>query len=137
MSELQGNTEIRIGSERSFGIVFCVVFLIVALWPLWGGESIRYWAMAVAAGFLMLGYLAPNVLRPLNRLWFKFGMLLSRIVSPIVMAILFFITVTPIGLIRRAFVTDPLNQKIDPKADTYWVPVDREQKAATSMRKQY
>ncbi len=137
MSELQGNTEVRIGSERSFGIVFAIVFLIIALWPLWGGGSVRYWALVGAVAFLLLGFLAPGVLRPMNRLWFRFGMLLSRIVSPIVMAILFFITVTPIGLIRRIFVADPLKQRIDPEAKSYWIPVDREQKASTSMRKQY
>ena len=99
MSELQGNTEVKMGSERGFGIVFAIVFLIIALFPLLGDGGVRLWSVGVAAVFGGLAFLAPKVLTPLNRLWFKFGMLLSRIVSPIVMGILFFVTVTPTGLV--------------------------------------
>ncbi len=137
MAGVKGNTEVTMGSDRSFGLVFAVVFLVVALLPLWGGGDIRVWALIVAAAFLVLSYTVPKVLRPLNRVWFLFGLLLHKIVSPIVMGILFFITVTPIGLIMRALGKDPLNQAFDRGADTYWIAVDREKAAQTSMRNQY
>ena len=137
MSELSGNTEIKMGSEKSFGIVFSVVFLIIALYPLLGGGGVRLWSLTIAGVFLVTGLFAPNVLRPLNRVWFRFGLLLNKIVSPIVMGILFFLTVTPIGLLKRIGNADLLNQKFDPDAKSYWIEVDRERAAQSSMRKQF
>ena len=137
MSEFSGNTEIKMGSERSFGAVFAAVFLIVALFPLVGGGDIRIWALAVAGAFAIAALAAPNVLRPLNRLWFRLGLVLNKIVSPIVMGIIFFLTVTPIGLVRRALNSDPLKQKIDPDAETYWIAVDPEHVVRSSMKKQF
>ena len=137
MSELVGNTEVKIGSERSFGIVFAVVFLIIALWPLLDDGGVRWWSAAISGGFLGVGLFAPQILRPLNRLWFRFGLLLNKIVSPIIMGILFFVTVTPIGLLRRLGNGDPLNQKIDREAETYWIAIDPEKSAQSSMRKQF
>lgn len=137
MSELTGNTEVKMGSERSFGIVFAIVFLLIALFPLLGDGGVRLWSAGVAAVFGGLAFLAPELLAPLNTLWFKFGMLLSKIMSPIVMGILFFVTVTPTGLIMRARGKDLLRQKLDPDAETYWIEVDPEQAALTSMKKQF
>ena len=137
MSEVHGNTEIRMSSERSFGIVFSVVFLIVALFPLISSNEIRWWAVAVAAGFGLVTILKADLLRPLNRLWFRFGVLLSKIVSPIVMGILFFLTVTPVGLIMRVWNRDLLRQKIDPEAESYWIAVDPEKSANSSMKQQF
>ena len=113
------------------------VFLIIALFPLLGDGGVRLWSVGVAAVFGGLAFLAPKLLAPLNRLWFRFGMLLSRIVSPIVMGILFFVTVTPTGLIMRARGKDLLRQKMDPDADTYWIEVDPEMAAQSSMKKQF
>ena len=137
MSELTGNTEVKMGSERSFGIVFAIVFLLIALFPLLGDGGVRLWSAGVAAVFGGLAFLAPKLLAPLNTLWFKFGMLLSKIMSPIVMGILFFVTVTPKGLIMRARGKDLLRQKLDPDAETYWIEVNLEQAALTSMKKQF
>lgn len=137
MSELQGNTEIKMGSDRSFGLVFAVVFLLIALWPVLHGNTPRFWSMAVVAIFLGLALVSPDLLHPLNRLWFRFGLLLNKIVSPIVMGILFFFTVTPISLIRRIRNRDPLNQKLDPSAKSYWIMMDDEAPPKTSMRKQF
>ena len=137
MSELTGNTEVKMGSERSFGIVFAIVFLLIAPFPLLGDGGVRLWSAGVAAVFGGLAFLAPELLAPLNTLWFKFGMLLSKIMSPIVMGILFFVTVTPTGLIMRARGKDLLRQKLDPDAETYWIEVDPEQAALTSMKKQF
>lgn len=137
MSELTGNTEVKMGSERSFGIVFAIVFLLIALFPLLGDGGVRLWSAGVAAVFGGLAFLAPELLAPLNTLWFKFGMLLSKIMSPSVMGILFFVTVTPTGLFMRARGKDLLRQKLDPDAETYWIEVDPEQAALTSMKKQF
>lgn len=137
MSELKGNTEVRMGSDKSFGYVFAVVFAIIALFPLWGGEPPRWWALAIAVVFGVLAVIKPDVLKPLNRAWFKFGMLLSLIMSPIVMGILFFVTVTPIGLIIQAVKKDPLNQKFDPDADSYWVDMTKQETPESSMRNQF
>ena len=136
MSDVTSHTEVEMGSEKGFGIVFAVVFLIIALWPLvFHGNPVRLWALAVAAAFLAIAFFAPKILAPLNKVWFKFGMLLSMIVSPIVMGIIFFVTVTPIGLIRRIKHPDPLNQNFDPQADSYWITRDAD--SMHSMRKQY
>lgn len=138
MSDVSAHTEVQIGSEKSFGLVFGGVFAIIALWPLvFHGGSVRLWAAIVAAIFIVLAYAAPQVMKPLNLLWFKFGMLLSKIMVPLSMGIIFFITVTPIGLIRRMKHKDPLNQLFVPDAKTYWVERDPEMDSQTSMRKQF
>jgi hypothetical protein len=109
------------GSDKSFGIVFAVVFLIVSLLPLLHGGSPRLWALALAAAFLIVALTRPGLLAPLNRLWTKFGLLLHKVVNPLVMGLLFFATVTPIGLLMRLFGKDPLRLKIDRQAESYWI----------------
>jgi predicted membrane metal-binding protein len=93
--------------------------------------------LVVAAAFAVAAFSAPLFLRPLNRLWFRVGLLLNKIVSPIVMGVIFFLTVTPIGLIMRARNGDPLKQKLDPDMETYWIAVDPEYAARSSMKKQF
>lgn len=137
MAEGHGHTDIQPGSERSFGIVFAVVFAIVALYPLTGDGGVRLWALGFAAAFLGLGFLVPRVLKPLNVLWFRFGILLGKVVTPIVMGILFIVTVTPIGLIRRAMGADPLRAKPEPEAESYWIEIKREGDDAPSMKRQF
>ena len=119
--EVQTHSEINVGSERGFGFVFTTVFVVIALWPLTGGGGVRIWALAIAALFLAAALVRPNILRPLNRVWFRFGLLLGRIVSPIVMAVVFFVAVTPTALIMRAFGKDSLRLKFDPDAESYWI----------------
>lgn len=137
MSELQCHTEIKTGSDKSFGLVFSGFFAVIAVFPLLGGGGLRLWALAISAAFLAVALLAPKWLHRLNILWFRFGMLLSRIVSPIVMGILFYLTVTPVGLVMRAFRSDPLRKSFDADAPSYWIKVDRDQQAASSMRNQF
>lgn len=134
MSEFQSKTEISQGSERSFGIVFSVVFLIIALWPLLNGNTVRYWALLVAAVILALGLFAPKILEKPNKLWFKFGLLLGSIVAPITMALIFITTILPIGLILRASGKDLLKQKLESDASSYWI--DRADKPQ-SMDRQF
>lgn len=120
---------IEMGSERSFGWVFAAVFLVVALWPERGAlrgegfdpQGVRVWALGVSAVFAGLGVFAPRLLRPLNRLWFRFGLLLGRVVAPVVMAVVYFGTVTPTGLVMRLLGKDLLRLKRDPDAESYWV----------------
>lgn len=129
-------TEVKMGSERAFGIVFAIVFALIALWPLLGGGGVRPWAAATGALFLGAAFLAPRALKPLNVLWFRFGMLLHRIVSPIVMGFLFFVTVTPIGLLMRALGKDLLRlERSDAKS--YWIERDPPGPPPESMTKQF
>ena len=112
--------KIKIGSNRSFGVVFFVVFLLIAIYPLINSGELRIWSLILSLLFLILGLLNSKILYPLNKIWFKFGLLLGRIVSPLVMAIIFFLVVTPIGLLMRILNKDLLNLKFN-KSKTYWI----------------
>jgi hypothetical protein len=113
--------EIKMGSERGFGLVFCCVFLIVAAWPMIDGGPPRIWAGAIAAGFAVVAFVRPQILAPLNRLWFRFGLLLGRIVAPIVVSLVYVLTVIPTGLVMRALGKDLMMKKLDPAATSYWI----------------
>ena len=125
--------KIKIGSNRSFGIVFFVVFLIISIWPLLDEKELRYWSLIVSIIFLILGILKSNILTPLNKAWFKFGILLGHIISPIIMALIFFLVVTPISFIMRIFGKDILNLKKNNNS-SYWIKKDKQ---SVSMRKQF
>ena len=112
--------DIKVGSNRSFGIVFFVFFLLVSLYPLINEENVRFWSLAVSGIFLILGILNSNLLSPLNKIWFKFGIFLGRIISPIIMGIIFFLVVTPIGFIMRILGKDLLNLKYS-DSQSYWI----------------
>ena len=112
--------EIKISSNRSFGIVFFIVFLLISLYPLLKGNDLRIWSLVISFIFLTLGLLNSKILTPLNRLWFKFGLLLGRFISPLIMGIIFFVVVTPIGIIMRLLKKDLLNLKYN-KKETYWI----------------
>ena len=114
------NKKIKISSNRSFGLVFFVVFLIISIWPLLDNEDIRIWSLIVSLIFLILGILNSNLLKPFNKIWFNFGMFLGKIVSPIVMCLVFFLVVTPTGFIMILFGKDLLKLKKN-KNHTYWV----------------
>ena len=112
--------EIKISSNKSFGLVFFVIFIIIALWPLLNDENIRIWSIIVSIIFLILGLLNSKILTPFNKLWMKLGVLLGTIVSPIVMGVVYFGIITPIGLIMKLFGKDVLNLKLDKNKKTYW-----------------
>ena len=97
-------------SNRSFGLVFATVFLIIAAYPLLFGSAFRWWSLAVAAAFGLAALFAPATLAPLNRLWTRFGLLLHRLVSPVVLGVMFYLVVTPTGLLMRALGKDPLRK---------------------------
>ena len=112
--------DVKIGSNRSFGIVFFIVFLLISIYPLINNENIRIWSLVVSLIFLVLGIINSNFLLPLNKLWFKFGIFLGKIISPIIMGIIFFLVVTPIGLIMRLLGKDVLNLKLN-DYKSYWI----------------
>tara|TARA_Y100000768_G_C23586470_1_gene499593 strand:- start:59 stop:445 length:387 start_codon:yes stop_codon:yes gene_type:complete len=110
----------KLPSNRNFGIVFFVVFLVISLYPLISSEGVVKWSLAISIIFLVLGLINSNILTPLNRLWYKFGIFLGIIISPIVMALIFFLVVTPIGLTMRLLRKDLLNLKYN-KKKSYWI----------------
>ena len=112
--------DIKISTNKSFGLVFFVVFFLISVYPLLNAGNIRFWSLIVAIIFLTLGLLNSKILTPLNKIWFKFGLLLGSIVSPIVMSIIFFFVVTPISLIMRILGKDILNLKWN-NTNSYWI----------------
>ena len=128
---------VKPGSERSFGIVFTVVFLIVGLWPLLNSAGVRWWAIILAVIFLGVALIRPVLLTPLNRVWFKFGQVLHRIVSPLIMGLLFYLTITPMALIMRCLGKTPLPKNFDRDADSYWIHRTPPGPAPDSMKNQF
>ena len=113
--------ETKGGSDRALGLVFAVVFTIVGAWPLLDATAPRWWVLAVAMVFLVLALVRPALLAPLNRLWTQFGLLLSRLTQPVVLAMLFYTAVAPMGLLARLFGKDLLELKLDRDAESYWI----------------
>ena len=112
--------QIKVSSNKSFGIVFFIVFLIIALYPMIKDGDIRLWSLILSLIFLILGLINSIILTPLNRLWFKFGIFLGKIVSPIILGIIFFLVVTPTGLLLRLFGKDVINLKYN-NNNSYWI----------------
>ena len=131
--------EVKGSSDRSFGLVLAGFFALVALGPLVRAphDQIRYWAFAPALVFLLLALFWTAPLAPLNRLWLKLGLLLFRVVSPIALGLLFYLTMTPIGLLMRATGKDPLRLKRDPAAASYWLPREPPGPPPESMKNQF
>lgn len=134
MSEFQKHSDVKMGSEKNFGIVFAVAFSVFAFLPYLHGGSLAWWALVVAATFFVVAIVYPRILKPLNTLWFWVGMLLGAVVAPVVMALVYFVGVTPTGLLIRALGKDLLLLKSQSNAESYWI------KRATpvgSMKNQY
>ena len=125
--------KIKVGSNKSFGIVFFIFFLIISLYPLINHQNIRIWSLIISIIFLVLGLLNSQILTPLNILWFKFGIFLGRIISPIVMGLVFFLVVTPTGIIMRLLKKDLLKLK-KKNSVSYWIEKD---KTKSDMKNQF
>ena len=123
----------KVSSNRSFGIVFFVVFLLVGLWPMLNNSDLRIWSLILSIIFLFLGLLNSRILTPLNIVWFKFGMLLGKVISPIVMGLIFFVVVTPTAIILKLFNKDVLSLKKN-KSNSYW---RKNSNYKTSMKNQF
>ncbi len=120
-------------SNKGFGILFFLVFLAISLWPLLNGNDLRVWSLVISLIFLLLGLLNSKILNPLKRAWIKFGELLGRIVSPLVLAIVFFIIITPIGILMKTLRKDLLNIKFS-NNKSYWI---KRNKDLGSMKNQF
>ena len=131
---MPSDSKIKISSNRSFGLLFFVIFLIVALWPLKSGEDIRLWSLVLSIIFFILGVFNSKLLTPLNKLWFKFGILLGSIVSPLVMGIVYFLVVTPTGILMRILGKDLLKTSKVKNTSTYWIKRDKQH---STMKKQF
>ena len=121
-------------SEKSFGILFGLVFLIISFWPLLSSANIRLWALIIATIFFIIAFIKPIILVPLNRSWIKFGEILGMIIAPAVMALVYFLILTPVSLAVRFFGKDLLGLKFLKKQDTYWI---KRAKKLGSMKKQF
>ena len=125
--------KIKISSNRSFGTVFFIIFFIISVWPILNDENIRIWSLVISVIFLGLGLINSSLLTPLNKIWFKFGIFLGNFISPIVMAIVFFLVLLPTGIIMRILRKDILNLKYSSKS-TYWI---EKQKYKSTMKNQF
>ena len=112
--------DVKISSNRSFGIVFFIVFILIAFYPLINQGEIRFWSVFISLLFLILGIINSKILTPLNKVWFKFGIFLGKIISPIIMGLIFFLVVTPIAFLMRMLNKDLLNLKFS-KNNSYWI----------------
>ena len=112
--------DLKISSNRSFGIVFFIVFILIAFYPLINQGEIRIWSVLISLLFLILGIINSKILTPLNKVWYKFGIFLGKIISPIVMGLIFFLVVTPIAFLMRMLKKDLLNLKFN-KNNSYWI----------------
>ncbi len=119
--DLRREGEVKRGSDRSFGLVFAVVFLLVGLLPLRHGATLRWWAVGLALAFVLAALLAPRFLAPLNRLWARFGDLLHKVTTPLIMGFLFYGALTPWGALMRLAGKDPLQLKRKTAAASYWI----------------
>ena len=131
---MTSKSKIKLGTNRSFGLVFFMVFLIISLWPLNFESNIRVLPAIISIIFLILGLLNSKLLTPFNKIWFKFGIFLGGIIAPITMGVVFFFVVTPVGFIMRILGKDLLNIKYNSKKDSYWIKRD---KPIDTMKRQF
>ena len=125
-------------SERTFGLVVGGLFALIAIWPaIWRGAPLRIWLLVPAVLIVVLAVVAPRILRPLNRGWFRLGLLLHRIVNPIVMGLLFFAAIVPMGFVLRKRGIDLLRLRLRPDVTSYWIERDPSSAASASLTKQF
>lgn len=120
--DLSREQEVEGSSDRSFGLVFAFVFVLIAAWPLWHGAAPHWWALGVAVGFAVVAALKPDLLAGPNRLWIRLGVQLGRVVSPVALGVLFYLVFVPIGAVMRVAGKDPLRLKRDAGCASYWIP---------------
>ena len=115
------SSPVQVGSEKSFGFIVAVVFCIIGVMPLYYGGSLRSWALGTAVVFMLVAVITPELLRPLNLLWHKFGLLLHRVMTPVIIGLMFFVVIAPLGFLMRATGKDPLRLKRSSTAQSYWI----------------
>lgn len=132
-----GHAPVRAGSDRTFGLVFAAVFALIAILPMLHGRAPHVWALVIGMAFLATALTRPALLHPLNRLWFRFGILLHRLVTPVVLGVLFYLVLTPTAAVMRVFGKDPLQRRFDPEAESYWIRREPPGPAPESMVDQF
>lgn len=128
---------IKLSSNRSFGFLFSAFFYLIGILPLWHHHPIRSWGLLVGSCFLIAACLCPHLLRPLNRLWLQFSLLLGKVTTPIIMGIIFYLVLTPISICRRLFKSPPLALHFEPMQKTYWVKRPSSGFDAKNMKNQF
>ena len=134
---IKRDEDVKMSSERGFGVVFTIVFVIIAAFPILNGEPLRIWAILIAIIFAALTLFAPTVLRPFNRVWFKFGVILHGIMSPLIMGIIFFGAVLPTALVLRCLKHKLLQTNFEEKSVTYWITREQAENPADNMKRQF
>lgn len=134
MNESQEQFEVKIGSEKGFGIIFSIVFLLIGLYPLLDGSPARTWSIAISVILLVLAFLFPKMLSQPNRWWFKFGLLLGSVIAPVIMSLVYLLAVIPTGLLMKFLGKDLLRLKLDKSAESYWIKRDQ---TVSSMKDQF
>jgi len=124
-------------SDRSFGVTFAVFFALVGLAPLFRHQPVRWWAIGISGALSIVAIAGPRVLRPANRLWMGFAAVLNRVMSPVMMGLVFYLAVFPTGLIMRMLGKDPMKRRFEPEADSYWIPRTPPGPPADSMPRQF
>jgi Saxitoxin biosynthesis operon protein SxtJ len=135
--DIHRSHQVEGSSNRSFGIVFTIVFSLLGVWPMLHGTGPRWWACGIAICFAVTATLKPSILAVPNRLWLKFGLLLGKIVSPVALAILFYGAILPIGLLMRLTGNDPLRLRKEPESKSYWISRTPPGPAPDSMNNQF
>ncbi len=130
-------SSIKTSSDRSFGLIFAVVFTIIATWPLLNDGAPRWWSLAIAGVFFITALVRPGILNPLNRAWSKFGSVLHMVTTPVLIGMIFYFVVTPTSLMLRLFGKIPLPLKFDPAASSYWIDRHPPGPEGDSMKNQY
>ena len=123
--------------NRVFGLIFSGIFCVIALFPMLFGDDYRQWAVLVAAAWAVPALLFPAILAPLNRLWAQFGQVMHHIINPLLMALIFFLTVLPTALMLKLFGKDPMRRKFDASADSYWILREQDSLTKESFDNQF
>ena len=127
----------RGSSNRSFGLVFALVFALIGVWPMLHKRPLRMWSLGAGALFLAAALAAPGILSPLNRVWTQLGRLLSKVTNPVITGVMFYVIFTPLGAILKMMGKDPMRLRYDPALSSYWIRRDPAALAAESMRNQF
>lgn len=135
--KVQRHEVVQIGSDRSFGLVIGSAVAAIAVWPITRGQTPHWWGVAAAAVLLIAALVRPGVLQPLNRLWFKFGELLHRIVTPVILGVIYLTTIIPVGLAMRMLGKDPLQRAFEPGSESYWIDRDPPGPGPESLPRQF
>lgn len=135
--DLSRSGSVKAASNRLFGIVFAVFFTVIGLWPLMESGDVRTWSLGLAIALLLMAVIVPRALTPLNFLWTGFAKLMHRITSPVIMAFLFYIVVTPMGIAMRLAGKDPMRRERDEAADSYWIERQPPGPEPETLKKQF